>query len=50
MGGTRAIERIVYEFPDARIVTLTTFQGDVDIHRASEPGARGYLLKGCASW
>jgi DNA-binding NarL/FixJ family response regulator len=45
MGGTRAIESIVSEFPDARIVTLTTFQGDVDIHRALEAGARGYLLK-----
>jgi DNA-binding NarL/FixJ family response regulator len=45
MGGTRAIETIVSDFPDARIVTLTTFQGDVDIHRALEAGARGYLIK-----
>jgi DNA-binding NarL/FixJ family response regulator len=43
--GTQAIAQIVTEFPDARIVTLTTFQGDVDIHRALEAGARGYLIK-----
>jgi DNA-binding NarL/FixJ family response regulator len=43
--GTQAIGQIVAEFPDARIVTLTTFQGDVDIHRALEAGARGYLIK-----
>jgi two-component system, NarL family, response regulator len=43
--GTQAIGQIVAEFPDARIVTLTTFQGDVDIHRALEAGARGYLVK-----
>lgn len=45
MGGTQAIARIRSEFPDARIVTLTTFQGDVDIHRALEAGARGYVIK-----
>jgi DNA-binding NarL/FixJ family response regulator len=33
------------EFPDARIIMLTTFEGDVDIKRALEAGARGYLLK-----
>ena len=33
------------EFPDARIVMLTTFEGDVEIHRALQAGARGYLLK-----
>ena len=33
------------EFPDARIVMLTTFEGDVDIRRALEAGARGYMLK-----
>jgi DNA-binding NarL/FixJ family response regulator len=45
MGGTRAIECIVADYPEARIVTLTTFQGDVDIQRALEAGARGYLIK-----
>lgn len=33
------------EFPDARVVILTTFEGDVEIQRALEAGARGYLLK-----
>jgi DNA-binding NarL/FixJ family response regulator len=33
------------EFVDARIVMLTTFEGDVEIQRALEAGARGYLLK-----
>ncbi len=33
------------EFPDARVVMLTTFEGDVDIRRALEAGARGYVLK-----
>ena len=33
------------EFPEARIVMLTTFEGDVEIQRALEAGARGYLLK-----
>ena len=33
------------EFPDARIVMLTTFEGDVDIQRALAAGARGYILK-----
>jgi DNA-binding NarL/FixJ family response regulator len=33
------------EFPEARIIMLTTFEGDVDIRRALEAGARGYVLK-----
>ena len=33
------------EFPDSRIVMLTTFEGDVDIQRALAAGARGYILK-----
>lgn len=33
------------EFTDARIVMLTTFEGDVDIQRALAAGARGYVLK-----
>jgi DNA-binding NarL/FixJ family response regulator len=33
------------EFPDARIVALTTFEGDVDIQRAFAAGARAYVLK-----
>jgi DNA-binding NarL/FixJ family response regulator len=45
MGGADAIMAIVAEFPDARIIALTTYEGDADIHRALEAGARGYLLK-----
>ena len=45
MGGAEAIAAITAEFTDARIIALTTFQGDADIHRALEAGARGYLLK-----
>ena len=33
------------EFPEARVIMLTTFEGDVEIQRALEAGARGYLLK-----
>jgi DNA-binding NarL/FixJ family response regulator len=33
------------EFPDARVIVLTTFEGDVDVQRALKAGARGYLLK-----
>lgn len=36
---------ILAEFPDARVIMLTTFEGDAEIDRALESGARGYLLK-----
>ncbi len=36
---------IRHEHPDARIVMLTTFEGDVEIQRALAAGARGYVLK-----
>jgi len=45
MGGAQATETITSEFPDARIIALTTYEGDADIHRALRAGARGYLLK-----
>jgi DNA-binding NarL/FixJ family response regulator len=45
MDGVAAIAAIRAEFPDARILALTTYEGDVDIHRALEAGARGYLIK-----
>ena len=45
MSGAAATQAIRAEFPDARIIVLTTFDGDGDIHRALEAGARGYLLK-----
>src|SRR5579862_2887475 len=45
LSGIDAMIAIRAEFPDARIVILTTFEGDVEIQRALEAGARGYLLK-----
>jgi DNA-binding NarL/FixJ family response regulator len=45
MSGIDAIRRIRSEFPEARIVVLTTFEGDIEIRRALEAGARGYMLK-----
>jgi DNA-binding NarL/FixJ family response regulator len=46
MGGIQAMASIRDEFPDARIVILTTYAGDVQAMRALRAGARGYLLKG----
>jgi DNA-binding NarL/FixJ family response regulator len=43
--GIDAMKAIRKEFPDARIIMLTTFEGDVEIQRALEAGARGYMLK-----
>ncbi len=48
LGGCEAMELLRSEFPDARVIILTTFEGDEDIHRALEAGARGYLLKDMA--
>jgi DNA-binding NarL/FixJ family response regulator len=45
MGGTDAIIAIRAEFPDARIIALSTYAGDVQALRALQAGARGYLLK-----
>ena len=45
MDGVDAIRTITTEFPDARILALTTYEGDADIRRALEAGASGYLLK-----
>src|SRR6266404_2315234 len=45
MDGLEATRAILDEFPDARIIVLTTFAGDEDIHRALDAGAMGYLLK-----
>jgi DNA-binding NarL/FixJ family response regulator len=45
MGGVEATIQIRKEFPAARIVVLTTYEGDEDIHRALQAGAQGYLLK-----
>jgi DNA-binding NarL/FixJ family response regulator len=46
MNGIEAIIGIRSEFPDARIIVLTTYSGDVQVLRALKAGARGYLLKG----
>jgi len=45
MNGTDAILAIRKEFPDARIIVLTTYSGDVQAVRALKAGASGYLLK-----
>ncbi|MBD2102654.1 response regulator transcription factor [Leptolyngbya sp. FACHB-261] len=46
MDGVTAITTIREEFPEARIIVLTTYDGDEDIYRGLHAGARGYLLKG----
>ena len=45
LGGIDALLAIRSEFPDARIIMLTTFEGDEEVRRALEAGACGYLLK-----
>ena len=45
LSGIDAMMSIRAEFPDARVIILTTFEGDVEIQRALQAGARGYLLK-----
>ncbi len=45
MNGFDAIVAIRGEFPDAKIIVLTTYKGDVQILRSLKAGARGYLLK-----
>lgn len=45
MSGIEAIRAIRAEFPEARIIALTSYDGDQDIYRALEAGVRGYLLK-----
>jgi DNA-binding NarL/FixJ family response regulator len=45
MSGIDVLIAIRTEFAEARIIMLTTFEGDVDIRRALEAGARGYVLK-----
>lgn len=46
MGGVDSIASIRAEFPQARFIVLTTFDGDEDIYRAMQAGAKAYLLKG----
>ena len=45
MSGIDAMIAIRTEFPEARIIILTTFEGDVEIQHALEAGARAYMLK-----
>ncbi len=46
VGGVEAIEKIRARYPAARFIVLTTFDGDQDIYRAMQAGAKAYLLKG----
>ncbi len=46
VGGVEAIKLIRSKWPAARIIVLTTFDGDEDIYRAMQAGAKAYLLKG----
>jgi DNA-binding NarL/FixJ family response regulator len=46
MGGIDAMSAIRGEFPEARIIVLTTYTGDTQVMRAMKAGARAYLLKG----
>ena len=46
LNGVESISRIQSEFPDARIIVLTTYTGDVQVLRALKAGARAYILKG----
>jgi two-component system NarL family response regulator len=49
LSGVDVIERIRMETPQARFIVLTTYDGDEDIYRALQAGARAYLLKGMTS-
>ena len=46
LNGIEAMNRILAEFKDARIIVLTTYGGDAQVMRALRAGARGYILKG----
>jgi len=46
LNGTEAISEIRNEFPNAKIIVLSTYSGDVQVLRAIKAGARGYILKG----
>ena len=45
MGGVEAIRALRREFPNSRLIVLTTYDGDEDIYRAIEAGAQAHLLK-----
>jgi DNA-binding NarL/FixJ family response regulator len=46
LNGIETMTRILSEFPDARIIVLTSYHGDAQVLRALRAGARSYLLKG----
>lgn len=46
LNGIETTNRILSEFPDGRIIVLTTYHGDIQVIRALRAGARAYLLKG----
>jgi len=46
ISGVDAIARIRAIQPQAKVIVVTTYEGDEDIHRALEAGARGYVIKG----
>jgi DNA-binding NarL/FixJ family response regulator len=48
-GGVEATLRICQSQPHTRILVVTTYEGDEDVHRAIQAGASGYLLKGLSS-
>lgn len=49
MEGVEEIKQIIAEFPQAKIIILTTYDTDEDIYRGLQAGARGYLLKDTSS-
>ncbi|HEX4032257.1 MAG TPA: response regulator transcription factor [Terracidiphilus sp.] len=49
MSGVDVIQRVRMETPQARLIVLTTYDGDEDIYRALKAGAKAYLLKGMTS-
>src|SRR5215471_18904427 len=49
LSGLDVMIAIRSEFPDARVIVLTTFEGDMDVQRALKAGAHGYLLKSMPS-
>ncbi len=49
LSGVEVIQRVRMETPQARFIVLTTYDGDEDIYRALQAGARAYLLKGMTS-
>ncbi len=45
MGGVDSIKHLCAKYPNAKIIVFSAFNGDEDIHKAFDAGARGYILK-----